>query len=261
MACPLSAVIFDVDGTLVDTERDGHRTAFNQAFAEHGLPYRWAPAEYGRLLRITGGRRRIATYLREHEHPGEIDSLAADLHATKTTLFRRWVIRGSLRPRPGVPELLADLARAGCGLAVATTGTRAWVEPLLDRLFPPGTFRVVITGDDVRHLKPEPEAYRHALAQLNIPASAALAVEDSAIGLRAARSAGLACLVTTNSYTLGQDFTGAAHVINGFAAADRQQSVPSWSAAACFQLHARWWSKATGDECTTEHNRAGKGKT
>lgn len=211
----LAAVIFDVDGTLANTERDGHRAAFNRAFAERGLPYCWDVETYGHLLGVTGGRRRIEGFLAGEGHPDPADA-ARDLHRAKTEHFVEWVRSGPVRCRPGVDLLIADLRRAGVRCAVATTGQRAWVKPLLDRLFGPDVFEVVVTGDDVAELKPAPDAYLRALDLLGIPAEKTLAIEDSAPGLAAARSAGLACLVVTNAYTRHSTFAGAAAVMTDF---------------------------------------------
>ncbi|WP_434581876.1 HAD-IA family hydrolase [Carbonactinospora thermoautotrophica] len=213
----LAAVIFDVDGTLVDSERDGHRVAFNAAFAAAGLPYRWDVEEYGQLLHITGGRRRLTAFLERQGHPPqEAAALAAQLHADKTARFRDMINQGRIPPRPGVPELITELTDAGITLAVATTGTRDWVEPLLDRLFGLDTFATVVTGTEIPTLKPDPAAYLETLARLNLPPYHALAIEDSANGLQAARAAGIPCLVVTNHYTQDQDFTGALAVLNSF---------------------------------------------
>lgn len=215
--CVPAAVIFDVDGTLADSERDGHRVAFNAAFEAAGLPYHWGVEEYGRLLRVTGGRRRIAAFLESRGHGrAETVELAAALHADKTRRFRALVESGGVPARPGVRELLAGLAAEGVTLAVATTGSREWVEPLLDRLFGRGVFAVVATGTEVPVLKPDPAVYEHVLARLGLPAGAALAVEDSENGLRAALGAGLRCVVVTNDYTRDQDFRGAQRVLSAF---------------------------------------------
>ncbi len=217
LSARLAAAVFDVDGTLVDSERDGHRVAFNAAFAAAGLPYRWDVEEYGQLLHITGGRRRLAAFLEQRGHRSEeAAALAARLHADKTARFRDLVEQGHIRARPGVPELIAELAEAGVTLAVATTGTREWVEPLLDRLFGPGTFTVVVTGTEVPTLKPDPAVYVETLARLGVSPDQTLAVEDSANGLRAALGAGVPCVVVANSYTRGQDFAGALAVLDGF---------------------------------------------
>jgi HAD superfamily hydrolase (TIGR01509 family) len=237
----LRAVIFDVDGTLADTERDGHRPAFNAAFAEHGLDVEWGVAEYGRLLAITGGSRRIAADLRDHGLGDDAaDELAARVHRTKTALFRDAVTSGALGARPGLPELVADLAAAGIRLAVATTGRRSWVQPLVDRLLGGYPVEIVVTGDDVAELKPDPEVYLRALAGLGLPAAEALAVEDSAVGLRAATAAGLATVVVTNGYTADQDFAGAAAVLSGYDGPEPLRA--EW----CRALH-RWWTRVAGD--------------
>lgn len=225
----LDAVVFDVDGTLADTERDGHRPAFNRAFADAGLPYRWDVDTYGRLLAVTGGARRLEGYLREVGHPDAAASATA-LHRAKTAHLVAWVRAGPVRCRPGVDVLVAGLVRSGVRCAVATTGRRAWVQPLLHRLFDAPTFDPVVTGDDVAELKPAPDAYLRAVDRLGVDPARVLAVEDSANGLRSARAAGLACVVVTNAYTRGQDLTGAAAVLDGFAGLD---------AARCAALVAR----------------------
>jgi HAD superfamily hydrolase (TIGR01509 family) len=238
VAPALRAVIFDVDGTLADTERDGHRPAFNDAFAAHGVDVEWGVADYGRLLAITGGQRRIAADLRARglsDH--EADELAARVHRTKTALFRDRIASGAIDARPGLLELVADLGASGVRLAVATTGRRSWVEPLLDRLLGGYPIDVVVTGDDVAELKPDPEVYLRALDALRLPAAEALAVEDSAVGLRAATAAGLATVVVTNGYTADQDFPTAAAVLPGY-------GVPEpLSAQRCRALHRLWWTE------------------
>ncbi|HLJ09292.1 MAG TPA: HAD-IA family hydrolase, partial [Acidimicrobiia bacterium] len=213
----LRAVIFDVDGTLVDSERHGHRVAFNRAFAEFGLPYEWDEPTYGRLLAVTGGQRRLHAYLAERGVDGPArDDLVPRLHARKTELFVGLAAAGEVPARPGAVRLLDELGGAGVTVAVATTGSRAWVRPLLDRHFGPGRFAAVVTGDDCPRRKPEPDAYLAALDALGVDPDAAVAVEDSDNGVRAARAAGLAVAVVTNDYTAGQALPGAAVVLDGF---------------------------------------------
>lgn len=214
---PLSAVIFDIDGTLVDSERDGHRVAFNRAFEDFKLPYRWNEDEYGLLLRLTGGRRRIDSYLARQGVPeGERARLAPALHRHKTDILKRMVADGAMEPRPGVVRLLADLTDRGCRLAVATTGSREWVDELLRRVLPLAAFEVVVTGDEVAARKPDPEAFTVALDRLGSTTSRTVVVEDSHEGLTAAKAAGLPTVVVTNGYTAGHDMAAADLVLDGF---------------------------------------------
>lgn len=245
----LSAVIFDVDDTLADTERDGHRLAFNAAFAAHGLDITWGVEEYGRLLAITGGRRRIAADLRARGFGETADELAEQVHKTKTELFCDQVLSGDLKPRPGLPRLVTSLVDAGIRIAVATTGRRAWVEPLLGHLLEDGILETAVTGDDVNRLKPDPEVYLHALNKLGLSARDALAVEDSANGVRAATGAGLATVVVTTAYTRDQDFTGAATVRSTYDGTD------PLDAATCKEVHRQWWAASNGSRIASTRDR------
>lgn len=209
--------MFDVDGTLVDSERDGHRVAFNRAFEEAGLSDRWDVELYGDLLEITGGDRRIKAYFeRGGMSKDEAAELARRLHPRKTEIFTEMARNGDFEPRPGVRELLSDLEDAGVRLAVATTGTGAWVHPLLDQLFGAARFEVVVTADEAPERKPDPSAHLLALEGLGLRAPVAPAVEDSLNGLQAAKSAGLACVIVVNHYTREQDFAAADLVLDGF---------------------------------------------
>ncbi|MDQ4032761.1 MAG: HAD-IA family hydrolase [Actinomycetota bacterium] len=215
---PLRAVIFDVDGTLADTERDGHRVAFNEAFEAAGLSYQWSVPEYGDLLTTTGGRRRIERYLLSNGHPpSEATVLAAELHRDKTRRFTALIRSGTMEARPGAVNLIRELRAEGVSTAVATTGTSDWVLPLLDRLFGLDAFDVVVTGSDIAVLKPDPAVYLEALAQLSLPSTNAVAVEDSANGVRAAVAAGLTCVAVVNEYTRDQDLSGAVAVLDDLA--------------------------------------------
>ncbi|HVS43148.1 MAG TPA: HAD-IA family hydrolase [Candidatus Dormibacteraeota bacterium] len=222
----LEAVVFDVDGTLVDSERDGHRVAFNRAFEELGLPDRWDVDHYGRLLAITGGRGRIDAHLASRGMPAdERAAVVPRLHERKTEIFCAMAAAGSFAPRPGAEELLRDLENARIRLAVATTGTRAWVTDLLDRVFGTDRFEVVVTGDEAPNRKPDPSAYLQALQSLGVTPAFAIAVEDSENGLSAAGAAGLPCVVVVNGYTAGQRFDGADLVLDGFGDGDRPAEV------------------------------------
>jgi HAD superfamily hydrolase (TIGR01509 family) len=211
----LAAVVFDVDGTLVDSERDGHRVAFNAAFAEAGLPDRWDVATYGRLLHIVGGARRLASWFENTGRtPAEARSLAEQLHTRKTEIMRGLIADGRVQARPGVHRLLDELEAAAIPVHVATTGTRAWVEPLLERVFGP-RFHTVVTGTEVTELKPSPAVYLEVLRRTGCPADRTVAVEDSANGVKAAVAAGLRCLAAYNPYTRNNDLSGATLVAGG----------------------------------------------
>ena len=213
----LTAVALDVDGTLVDSERDGHRVAFNQAFAEAGRPDRWSVNRYGALVRVTGGRRRLEHYLQSEGMPSiEAQQTARRLHRRKTEIFIEMVKAGRVPARPGVLELLDGLAEQDVAIHVVTTGRRAWVEPLLDGLFGRRRFGQIVTGDDVGALKPHPAAYQLLLTRSGLGAQDVVAVEDSANGLAAALAAGLQCVVVTNDYTRCEDMDGALWVSRSF---------------------------------------------
>ncbi|MFD7155571.1 HAD-IA family hydrolase [Kribbella sp. NPDC059898] len=215
MTARLEAVIFDVDGTLVDSERDGHRVAFNAAFEEAGLPDRWDVATYGQLLRVAGGKQRLAFWF---ENTGraraEALDLAQRLHRRKTQYMQALVAEGAIRARPGVHQLLDVLETSGIALHVATTGTRAWVEPLLDGVFGP-RFHTIVTGTEVPRLKPDPAVYERVLQLTCHRPGVAIAVEDSANGVRAAVAAGLRCVAVPNAYTRDDDLARATLVTDG----------------------------------------------
>lgn len=233
---PLEAVIFDVDGTLADTERLGHLPAFNAAFAAHQLDITWSAEEYGSLLRIPGGRYRIAADLDRRGMPAAVASrLAAAVHRTKTEIFREYVTAGNIEPRTGLLQLMTSLTDDGIRIAIATTGRRAWVEPLIRYLLGQVPVEVTVTGDDVVRLKPDPEAYTRALDRLRISARTAVAIEDSQLGLHAALNAKIATIVVTNDYTADQDFTGSAAVRCGY------DDIEPLLAGTCRQIHRRFW--------------------
>ncbi|MGI8807495.1 MAG: HAD-IA family hydrolase [Acidimicrobiales bacterium] len=216
----LRAAIFDVDGTLVDSERHGHRVAFNRAFEEFDLPYRWDENLYGELLHVTGGQRRIDGYLAGQDVPeAERAELARALHARKTEILEQLVDEGAIDLRPGTDRLLEELAGTGVALAVGTTGSRRWVERLLRRMLPAVSWAVIVTGDDVTARKPDPEVFTIALEKLGLDGpDGAVVVEDSGEGLASARAAGLCCAVVVNGYTVDHDLDGADLILDGFGA-------------------------------------------
>jgi HAD superfamily hydrolase (TIGR01509 family) len=215
----LRALIWDVDGTVAETERDGHRVAFNRAFAEAGLPWIWDVAEYAELLEVTGGRERILTYLqRRGDAPAgatEREALARRLHPRKNAFYAELVAQGSIAARPGVRRLMDECRAQGMALAIATTTSRVNVDALFASLLGAdwqAWFAAVVCAEDAPDKKPQPQAYRLALQRLGVPPHEAFALEDSPNGLMAARAAGIACGVTRSTYFADAPFDGAAWV-------------------------------------------------
>lgn len=215
----MQALIFDVDGTLADTERDGHRVAFNRAFRDFGLDWYWDVYEYGDLLRVAGGKERICHFSRNFlpgGGPPDIDRMAHDLHALKTEHYCALVEDGRIRLRPGVARLLREARAAGVRLAIATTTTSANVESLLRRTLgveAPSWFEYIAAGDVVARKKPAPDIYQHVLERLGLSPEACIAFEDSGIGLAASSAAGIPTVVTPTIYTEYDNFAAAISVL------------------------------------------------
>jgi dihydroxyacetone kinase phosphoprotein-dependent L subunit len=218
------ALVFDCDGVLADTERYGHLVAFNQTFAEFGLPVRWSAAEYQRKLRIGGGKERMASLLTPEfvatagvpaDPAGQRDTIAA-WHRRKTEIYTDLVASGAVPPRPGVARLVAEALAEGWPVAVASTSAEPSVIATLQRAVGADqAARVkVFAGDTVARKKPAPDIYLLALDWLGLPADRVLVVEDSRNGLVAATKAGLTCVITVNDFTTGEDFSEAALVVS-----------------------------------------------
>ena len=215
---PLEALIFDVDGTLAETE-ELHRQAFNETFRAFGLDWVWPRELYRELLDVTGGRERILHYIDRHAPAGGagVRAKAREMHADKTARYVKLVRAGGLAPRPGVRRLIAEAHEAGLKLVIATTTRPGNVEALLRAMIGREAlswFSVIAAGDVVPAKKPASDIYDYALRQLGCPATACVAFEDSANGVRAARRAGLAVVATPSLYLSADDFSESCSVLS-----------------------------------------------
>ena len=219
----IQAIIFDVDGTLADTE-DGHRQSFNKAFAESGLDWHWDAELYDKLLKVTGGKERIKyfveTCLPNFAKPTDYDGFVKNLHAVKTRYYTTMLREGHIPLRPGIRQLLADARNGGIRLAIATTTSPENVATLLRQgLGADGEslFEVIGCGDTVPHKKPAPDIYFWVLEKMGLPAANCIALEDSENGLRSSLAAGIKTFVILNRYTRNQNFAGAVAVFDNLA--------------------------------------------
>ncbi|HLV08128.1 MAG TPA: HAD-IA family hydrolase [Croceibacterium sp.] len=215
----IKALIFDCDGVLVDTERDAHRVGFNKAFKEMGIDAEWDVELYGKLLLVAGGKERMRAYFDEYGWPAgtetdaQKDELIVKLHKTKTEITANLV--SGLPVRPGILRIIDEAIAAGVKLGVCTTSNPKFIDAVLD-LFGQdrkAKFDFVHAGDVVAKKKPAPDIYLLALETLGLPPHECMVIEDSRNGLLAARGAGLPTLITTSTYTVDEDFTGAVKVV------------------------------------------------
>jgi HAD superfamily hydrolase (TIGR01509 family) len=221
----MPALVFDCDGVLADTERDGHRVAFNEMFRELELPVQWSVEEYARKLQVAGGKERMATELTPEfvaanglptDSAGQAELLAG-WHKRKTAIYTEMVAAGRLPPRPGISRVIAEAQDAGWALGVASTSAEPSVRAILEQAAGAdraARFDVVLAGDVVAHKKPAPDIYLLALEQLGLPAGEVLVIEDSRNGLLAAVGAGLRCVMTVNGYTEDEDTSEAVLVVS-----------------------------------------------
>ena len=220
------AIIFDVDGTLAETE-ETHRRAFNRAFRGAGLSWSWDQDLYRKLLAVTGGKERIRHFVEDYGAEGApesgLDEFIRALHASKTAAYTGMVRGGELTLRPGVEQLIAAARGQGYRLAIATTTTPANIGALLGATLGDdweSLFEAVCAGDSVPNKKPAPDVYLRALEKLDLPAANCIAIEDSRNGLLSAHRAGIRTIVTPGIYTRGERFDEAVLVIDDLTSID-----------------------------------------
>ncbi len=206
----IKAVLFDMDGVICDTERDGHRVSFNMAFQEFGFQDEWSVEQYHELLQVGGGKERMKHYWQTHgfSRPvpaDQIDQLIQEMHKRKTALFVDLMKAGRLPLRPGIHRFMQEAGELGLKRAVCTTSNEAAAIAILETLLGDILFDLVLAGDVVRRKKPDPEIYNLVLSRLELQPEQAFAVEDSRNGVLAAKDAGLQVVVTTNEYTEQED--------------------------------------------------------
>lgn len=253
----LEALLFDVDGTLAETERDGHLVAFNMAFENAGLDWHWSDELYGKLLSVTGGKERMLYYLDEFnpdfKRPAELQTFLADLHKAKTKLYTDLLDEGRIPLRPGVERILQEARAEGLRLAISTTTSPANVEALLVNTLGKESmnwFECIAAGDVVPAKKPAPDIYIYAMEQMNLKPEQCLAFEDSRNGIVSTNGAELATIITINHYTEDDDFTGAAVVLDQLGEPDQPFKVIEGDAfgasyvnlAMMKKLHAAWFN-------------------
>ena len=224
----LKAIIFDVDGTLAETEKQGHRVAFNLAFQQANLPWQWDIDLYGQLLEIGGGKERLRYYLAQYQPhyqlDEELDTFIKKIHRLKSDYFRQLLEQSSIPLRLGVERFITEAYQKNITLAIASTASVENVQALLDNSLNGEMgkyFSVIAAGDMVKHKKPAPDIYQLALEKLQLLPSDCIAIEDTHQGLVAATKAGLKTIVTVNEYTQDQDFELATLVVNNLGEPDQ----------------------------------------
>ena len=217
----LKAVIFDVDGTLSETERDGHRVAFNNAFTDAGLDWHWDEALYGELLAVTGGKERMRYFLSDFktdfQYDGDLTPFIASLHAEKTKHYVKLLEAGAIGLRPGVVRLIDEIKTSGLRLAIATTTTPENVTALITNTLGKDAlewFECIAAGDIVPAKKPAPDIFDYCLQQMDLQPEDCIVFEDSANGVRSSCAANIKTIVTLNDYTSDDDFNGAISVLD-----------------------------------------------
>jgi len=210
----IKGLFFDQDGVIVDTERDGHRVAFNETFKSFGFNFQWSVEEYHDLLQIAGGKERMAHYLHTKGfnkpiNPAEEEQLIKDMHKAKTSKFIELIESGKLPLRPGIKRLMKEANHAGILIGICTTSDEKAAKAISTKYLNEINFRFILAGDVVDKKKPDPAIYLMALQKSQLKPEECVVIEDSKNGVLAAKGAGIRTLVTTNPYTEKEDLSGA----------------------------------------------------
>ncbi len=214
----IKAVFFDQDGVIIDTEKDGHRVAFNQTFKEFGYNFEWSVEEYHALLQVSGGKERMRHYLHTKGFGVEVeaaeeDQLIKDMHQKKTATFVELIGSGQLPLRPGVKRLMQETMEAGLILGVCTTSNEKSAHAVAYGILKDINFEFVLAGDVVSKKKPDPAIYNLALEKTGFKPQECIVVEDSRNGVLSAKAAGLNIVATTNIYTENEDLSDAGIIV------------------------------------------------
>lgn len=226
----IKAVFFDQDGVIIDTERDGHRVAFNQTFKEFGYDFSWSVEEYHELLQVAGGKERMRHYLHTEGFAAEVkpedeDQLIREMHKKKTETFVGLIESGKLPLRPGVKRLMKEAMDAGLRLGVCTTSNERAARAVAYGILKEIEFEFVLAGDVVSKKKPDPAIYNLALQKTGLQPEQCIVIEDSRNGVLAAKAAGMHVVATTNVYTENEDLSEADIIVTTLGDPDGEKGV------------------------------------
>jgi HAD superfamily hydrolase (TIGR01509 family) len=226
----IKGIFFDQDGVIIDTERDGHRVAFNETFKEFGYPFEWGVDEYHELLQVAGGKERMKHYYETkgfgvEVEPEELDELIPRMHKRKTAVFIELIESGRLPLRPGVRRFMKEIVDAGLKIGVCTTSNEKAAHAVAHQILAGIPFDFVLAGDVVSKKKPDPEIYNLALERTGLKPEECVVIEDSRNGVLAAKAAGMHVVATTNAYTEKEDLHEADIVLTCLGDPDGEKGV------------------------------------
>lgn len=228
------ALLIDCDGTIVETERDGHRVAFNRAFKQKGFNCEWEVGLYGELLTTGGGKERMTRYFKDYnpgawketEPPEKDHPVIKELHKLKTQIFMDIVRSGELSLREGIEELVTAADAAGWAIAVCSTSNEESVKSVVETLLPEFAPSIkIFAGDCVKAKKPAPDIYQLASKELGVAPMKCIVIEDTKIGMESGKAAGMKVIVTKSIYSEDEDFENADLLLTSAAEVDFTKDV------------------------------------